>query len=321
MDRDKAKAKSNLYLRQTSMTSPGIYVELPIRASLDTLWTYTQNPACHEQWDLRFTRIEYLPKPSADEPQQFLYTTQIGFGLTVAGQGESRGTRYTANGESTSALKFWSDQPISLIQAGSGYWKYIPQAGAVRFLTWYDYQVRFGVFGRLIDQVLFRPLLGWATAWSFDALRLWLEQGIHPTQSRRRLLIHTILQGALAAIWLYQGLVPKLFFPDSGELAILRTAGIFAGYEPVVLTAVGWGEVLFGVLFLFPYFGKSRHYLNIAVLLVLLSGAWVSQQTLVLAPFNPISLTLAMAALSWVSLLNLRDLPAARHCLRRPPTS
>jgi hypothetical protein len=301
------------------MSMPGIYVELPIRTSLDTLWTYTQNPTCHEQWDLRFTRIEYIPKQSADEPQQFSYTTQIGFGLTVAGKGESRGSRHAANGESTSALRFWSDEPISLIQSGSGYWKYIPQADAVRFLTWYDYQVRFGLFGRFVDRFLFRPLLGWATAWSFDALRLWLEQGIHPKQSRRRLLMHILLHSALAGIWIYQGLVPKLLFPDSGELAILRAAAIFPGYEPLVLRVVGWGELLFGLCFWLPYFGKSLHYLAIAALLLLLAGAWISQPTLLLAPFNPVSLTLAMITLSWVSLLNLRDLPAARHCLRRPP--
>lgn len=300
------------------MGSPGIYVELPIQASLDALWEYTQNPAYHEQWDLRFTTIEYLPKQSPDEPQRFLYTTQIGFGLKVAGKGESTGTRHASNGESTSALKFWSDQPISLIQAGTGYWKYILQGDKIRFLTWYDYQVRFGLCGRLIDQFCFRPLLGWATAWSFDALRLWLERGIHPAQSKRRLFSHIILQGALAAIWIYQGLVPKLLFPDSGELLILRAAGISSVQAPLILAAVGWGEILFGVLFLLSYLGKYLHYLNIVALLGLLAGAWFSQQALLLAPFNPISLTLAMIALSLVSLLNAHDLPTARHCLRRP---
>lgn len=147
------------------MSSPGIYVELPIKTTLDALWEYTQNPSYHEQWDLRFTSIEYLPKLAADAPQQFLYTTQIGFGIKVAGKGESTGTRHAANGESSSALKFWSGQPISLIRVGSGYWKYIPHADTIRFLTWYDYQVRFGILGRGLDRYCFRPLLGWATAW------------------------------------------------------------------------------------------------------------------------------------------------------------
>jgi hypothetical protein len=43
----------------------------------------------------------------------------------------------------------------------------------VRFLTGYDYGTRFGLPGQVIDRLALRPLLGWATAWSFDRLRLW----------------------------------------------------------------------------------------------------------------------------------------------------
>jgi hypothetical protein len=60
----------------------------------------------------------------------------------------------------------------------------VPTEDGVRFLTQYDYEPRFGVAGRAVDGLLFRPLLGWATAWSFDRLRLWLEDGIPPERSR-----------------------------------------------------------------------------------------------------------------------------------------
>src|SRR6266480_3729964 len=60
----------------------GIYVEIPIRASIDELWEKTQNPQLHQRWDLRFTQIEYLPR-QGDEPQRFLYRTRIGFGLKI----------------------------------------------------------------------------------------------------------------------------------------------------------------------------------------------------------------------------------------------
>jgi hypothetical protein len=52
----------------------------------------------------------------------------------------------------------------SLIREGSGYWKYVPVPDGVRFLTWYDYEVRFGRLGRAVDAAAFRPLIGWATA-------------------------------------------------------------------------------------------------------------------------------------------------------------
>src|SRR5205823_5471312 len=156
----------------------GIYVEIPIRASMEELWEKTQNPELHQRWDLRFSQIEYLPR-QREELQRFLYRTRIGFGLNTDGKGESIGERDGDGGARTSSLKFWSEDPKSLIKTGSGYWRYVPdlknprpgedpstslRAGCrstVRFLTWYDYETRFGVFGKLADKCVFRPLLGW----------------------------------------------------------------------------------------------------------------------------------------------------------------
>jgi len=72
-------------------TSSGIYVEIEIQDDLDHVWLLTQDPAFHERWDLRFSRIHYLPRSSSAEPQQFLYETRIGFGLSIKGTGESIG--------------------------------------------------------------------------------------------------------------------------------------------------------------------------------------------------------------------------------------
>lgn len=124
-----------------------IYVEILVRAPMDALWSHTQTPALHQQWDLRFSRIEYLPRNDEEEPQRFQYSTRIGFGLEISGQGETVGRQDTTDGGSTSALKFGSAEPLSIITEGSGYWKYVPTENGVRFLTWYDYRTRFGVAG------------------------------------------------------------------------------------------------------------------------------------------------------------------------------
>lgn len=298
--------------------SNGLYIELPIASSLEKLWQQTQTPELHQQWDLRFSSICYLPKASAEDPQQFLYSTQIGFGLQVSGEGESTGTRYGVNGEAVSALKFWSDEWISLIHTGSGYWKYIPDGDHIRFLTWYDYQVRFGRFGQIVDRWLFRPLMGWATAWSFDCLRRWLEDEIPPQVSIRATIGQTVINVVLAIIWIYQGLVPKILFPDSGELEILQGSGLFSGYEPTILFCIGVGEILFGLLFLLVS-SKLIHYVNIVGLIVLALGAIGSQAEIFVAPFNPISLNLAMIGLSVVALFNYDMVVRASNCLRRPP--
>ncbi len=156
-------SRANACYRRLLAHESGIYVEIQIHADVDEIWRRTQVPELHQQRDLRFTAIEYLPRPSEDEPQRFLYSTRIGFGLKIDGSGESTGTREDATGVRTSALSFWSSDPKSLIEEGSGYWQYHPTAAGVRFLTWYDYRTRFGVLGRLVDRLLFRPLLRWAS--------------------------------------------------------------------------------------------------------------------------------------------------------------
>lgn len=166
-----------------SKHAPGIYVEILIRGTMEELWEKTQDPDLHERWDLRFSQIEYLPKVNASAPQQFLYATRIGFGLNIQGRGESVGELAPAQGQRTSALKFWSDDWKSLIRQGSGYWKYTPQSGGIQFETGYDYDVRFGLLGEWTDRLLFRPLIGWATAWSFDRLRLWIQDQVEPSDA------------------------------------------------------------------------------------------------------------------------------------------
>ena len=299
------------------MDSKGIYVELPIRTTLDEIWEHTQNPDLHERWDLRFTSIEYLPKTSETDPQRFLYATWIGFGLQISGEGESMGTRQTSGGEATSGLRFWSKHPLSLIRTGSGYWKYIPDGETIRFITWYDYTTRFGLFGKWFDLLVFRPLLGWATALSFDTLRLRLEEAIRPGESIRRMGLSAFTRITLAFIWIYQGLVPKLLFPETGELEIMRATGLFDGSEVIWLSALGIGEILFGILFLFLGGSKWLQAINILALILVFGGA-ILQPVLLIAPFNPVTLNLAMIALSVVNLAMIDQTPSARRCLRRP---
>jgi hypothetical protein len=167
------------------MALKGIYVERFIRTDLDRLWEYTQDPSLHERWDMRFSSITYLPRASDREPQRFLYATRIGFGVRIVGESESIGDVTADNGSRTSRLKFWSDSMLSLIREGSGYWRYIPGDGGIRFLTYYDYSTRFGAAGYLVD-LIFRPLIGWATARSFDTLALWLEEGVAPERAGLR---------------------------------------------------------------------------------------------------------------------------------------
>jgi hypothetical protein len=178
-----------------------LYVEAVIRADLDELWRRTQDPHLHQRWDLRFGRIDYLPKAEPAAPQRFRYSVRVLPGLTVDGTGVSVGERTKPDGSRTSALRFASAHPLSLIRSGAGHWRYVPTSEGIRFLTGYDYQPGWGRLGALADRP-FRLLLGWATAWSFDRLRLWLERGVPPEVSLRRALLDVGARVAVcAAAW------------------------------------------------------------------------------------------------------------------------
>lgn len=217
-----------------------------IRGSLDEVWRRTQDPVLHQKWDLRFTEIRYLPRQSETDPQQFLYSTRIGFGLGINGRGESLGKHDCTTGEAISALRFRSDEAISLIREGSGYWRYTPEPEGVRFLTWYDYNVRFGLAGKTLDRLLFRPLLGWATAWSFDRLRLWIEQEMTPSTAMALSIIHALARCTIAFTWAWHGLVPKLLYRNLDELNMLVRAGLSIHLLPFLV----WAEIVFAIAML-----------------------------------------------------------------------
>lgn len=171
-----------------------LYVEALIRAGMDQVWEATQDPARHQRWDLRFTHIDYLDH-GADGAQRFRYGFRVA-GVMISGTGVCAGERRGPDGGRTSALRFASPHPLSLLAEGSGYWRYVPAPEGTRFLTGYDYRPRWGWLGRLADRLAFRPLMGWATAWSFDRLRLWLERGISPERSLRRAVAEAALRAA-----------------------------------------------------------------------------------------------------------------------------
>lgn len=296
----------------------GIYVEIDIEAPMDTIWQLTQEPALHQRWDLRFTGIDYLPRPDESQPQQFLYTTRIGFGLAISGAGESVATRQDEQGRRTSSLRFWSSDPKSLIREGAGYWQYLPRGEGVRFLTWYDYQPRFGLLGRLVDRLIFRPLLGWATAWSFDCLRLWAEAGLEPGLLRRLSLVYALARTTVAGIWLYQGLVPKLLARHPDELTLITAAGLDPGLAQSALLMLGLAETVFGLVLLWRWSARWPLLLTMGLMVAATLGVMLSAPAFLVAAFNPVSLNVALLVLALICYLSDHQRPAAGRCRRHP---
>ena len=294
-----------------------IYVEILIRGNMDDLWQKTQEPKLHGRWDLRFSRIDYLPR-AAGEAQKFLYSTRIGAGLQIRGEGESTGERDDSSGQRTSALKFWSKDPKSLIEFGSGYWQYVPEERGIRFLTAYDYRTRFGALGKMVDGLVFRPLIGWATAWSFDRLRLWIEEGIPPEVSRDRALIDGVSRLTIAFIWLYHGAVPKLLYHNQDEIRMLTDAGVSQSHLLTWLSLFGWLEVSFSLILILFWRARWPLWCTIAAMFAATSAVGINSPPYLTAAFNPLTLNLAVAVLAAIGLLAAGNLPTAKNCRRRP---
>lgn len=195
---------------------PGrIYVETLVQADLAELWDLTQRPGAHQRWDLRFHEITYAA-PGRDGAQRFRYAIRPLPGLIISGDGITIGERRRPDGTRTSALRFASAHPLSAIGSGAGYWRYIPSGRGVRFVTGYDYEPG---LGRVTDLVV-RPLMGWATAWSFDRLRLWLETGRTPEQSLRQALLEVFARVAAVLACSASG-VPLSITVLAGAAALL----------------------------------------------------------------------------------------------------
>lgn len=294
-------------------------MESRIRASLDALWDATQDPALHQRWDVRFGRIAYDPRVEG-EPQRFTYATTVVPGVTVAGTGESLGDRERPDGTRWSGLRFWADDRRSLIEAGAGYWRYVPTDDGIRFLTRYDYRPRWGRAGEVIDRHVVRPVFGWATAWSFDRLRLWLEEGTPPERSRDLAVAHAVAVGGLAGIWLYQGLVPKVLRVDADEVAMWRGGlGLSEAGARRAVRAAGVAEVGLAAVTVAGRGERWPFALTAVAMPALVAGAAVADRSSLGRAFNPVSLNLACAALAAVAWATTDGRPSGRTPLRAAP--
>ncbi|MFK7968818.1 MAG: DoxX-like family protein [Bacteroidia bacterium] len=297
-----------------------LYIETHIEAPVAQVWNHSQQPDKHVQWDLRFSSIDYIPKASEDAPQLFRYATRLGFGIEVSGWGETVGSKQRPDGSASSALKFGSDHALAIIKEGSGYWKYQPEGNGTRFITGYNYTPRWGKIGAIIDRFVFRPLMSWATAWSFDCFRIWMEEGTKPAVSLTISLVHFLTTLALALVLIWHGVVPKWIAPEGGELAVMLATGVPESIALPLLQALGIAEVLFAFAILFiPAWRKLLLKLAMAGLPTLASVAMLSQPGLILNPFSPLSLTLALVALACVALLTYENRPLASRSIRKSP--
>lgn len=207
-----------------------IVVEAIIRAPVEIVWKRSQDPEFHTAWDIRFNRISYLDATDERGFHLMEYRTNIAFGIKVKGYG-----RYLGNAEhSHSSFEFDSDDWKSIIRNGRGIWLYRSCPEGTLLKTVYDYDVRHGLLGAVLDRLVFRGLLQLATEWGFETLRRWCAGDDTATQRRRSRLKFAIFylgrrfgmrpRAAEARSWLGSGQVNETVY-EKAVMAADAVAG------------------------------------------------------------------------------------------------
>ena len=127
----------------------------------------------------------------------------------------------------------------------------------------------------------------------------------HKLQLERSL---RLIQITLAVLWIYQGLVPKILFQSSAEIAIWQAIGLELHLAKIAVALSGLIEIGFGCTFLIWQKAAFIHQLNILGLSGLLLLIMFTDPLQLTTAFNPVVVNIAMIAISMIAiqLLKLR---------------
>ena len=120
---------------------------------------------------------------------------------------------------------------------------------------------------------------------------------------RSRALASLVCRGAIAFVWLYQGLVPKLLGPHHDEMTMTLALGVTPAAATVVAYAAGSCKAILGVAMLALRRQAWPLWLTIALMVCLLGYASWAAPWLLLGAFNPVTSNVAVAALALVALI------------------
>ena len=120
------------------------------------------------------------------------------------------------------------------------------------------------------------------------------------------------IQLSLAALWIYQGLVPKILFQAQDELRIWLLQGFDESLALALMQLSGVAEMIFGCLLLMLKPSRLLYGLNILAMLGLSLLIIALEPLYFSKAFNPFVMNGAMAALSACAIQLLRIAEAPR---------
>lgn len=132
-------------------------------------------------------------------------------------------------------------------------------------------------------------------------------------------VILTICRIAIAFVWIYQGIVPKLFGPHPDELAMGMAFGLTEHDARLSSYASGVMEIVFGLIVLWLYRLRWPYAVTAAAMVVLFLFTAIYAPQALYSAFNSTTLNLTVLALSLVALAEISrlesnySLPSRQH--------
>ena len=118
-----------------------------------------------------------------------------------------------------------------------------------------------------------------------------------------------LIQIALAVLWIYQGLIPKILFQSTAEIAIWQSMGLELTLAKICVALSGMIEMIFGCTFVIWPRAIILHQLNILGLAGLLLLIMLTNPLQLTTAFNPVVMNMAMIVISMlaIQILKLRN--------------
>jgi len=112
--------------------------------------------------------------------------------------------------------------------------------------------------------------------------------------------ILTIARIGLGLVWVYQGVIPKLFFPMEFELDIIQRSQLYLYSPEVMIFLVGLGESTIGLWLLSGYRERFACLFATAFMLFLQVIVVFIEPSLLIGPFGGIAKNIGLIALAWI---------------------
>jgi DoxX-like family len=130
--------------------------------------------------------------------------------------------------------------------------------------------------------------------------------------SRHQTAAHGIAVAGLAGVFAYQGVVPKLWKRDPGEVAIWQGLGLPERRATRMVLVTGAAEATFAVVTVARRNHRWPFLVPLAAMPAVALVASRSDRSLVTRTFNPVSFAVAVVALAGVALATTREASPSR---------